>query len=154
MTTNFSKTDMMIRKPAHEVFDAVVNPEITTRFWFTKSTGKLEAGQTVTWTWEMYGVTVPVVVKKIEPNERILIEWGNGQQQSMVEFQFKSVTPLATYLTIKNYDFKGTDEEIINQVVDSTAGFTLLLAGLKAYLEHGIQLNLTGDKYPEELRKG
>jgi hypothetical protein len=25
------------------------------------------------------------------------------------------------------------------------------LAGLKAYLEHGIELNLVGDRYPKEL---
>jgi hypothetical protein len=36
-------------------------------------------------------------------------------------------------------------------VADSTQGFTLLLAGLKAWLEHGIQLNLTPDRYPKGI---
>jgi hypothetical protein len=36
-------------------------------------------------------------------------------------------------------------------VLDATGGFTLLLAGLKAYLEHRIQLNLVADKFPKEL---
>lgn len=36
-------------------------------------------------------------------------------------------------------------------VADSTQGFTLLLAGLKAWLEHGVQLNLTLDRYPKGI---
>jgi hypothetical protein len=48
-----AKTAMLIRKPAAEVFEAFVNPDITTRFWFTKSSGRLEAGKQVQWDWEM-----------------------------------------------------------------------------------------------------
>jgi hypothetical protein len=36
----------------------------------------------------------------------------------------------------------------VQQVTDSTGGFTLVLAGLKALLEHNIQLNLVGDRFP------
>jgi uncharacterized protein YndB with AHSA1/START domain len=32
-----AKAGMRIRKPAVEVFDAFVNPDIKTKFWFTKS---------------------------------------------------------------------------------------------------------------------
>lgn len=52
----FVQAQMLIRKPIQEVFEAFINPEITTNFWFTKSTGKLEEGKTITWEWEMYGV--------------------------------------------------------------------------------------------------
>ena len=38
-----TKTGMLIRKPAAAVFEAFVNPDITTKFWFTKSSGKLQA---------------------------------------------------------------------------------------------------------------
>ena len=31
------KTGILIRRPAAEVFEAFVNPEITTQFWFTRS---------------------------------------------------------------------------------------------------------------------
>jgi hypothetical protein len=27
--------------------------------------------------------------------------------------------------------------------------FSLMLAGMKAFLEHGVQLNLTADRYPK-----
>ena len=32
-----AKAEMLIRKPVAEVFEAFINPEITTKFWFTKS---------------------------------------------------------------------------------------------------------------------
>jgi uncharacterized protein YndB with AHSA1/START domain len=38
-----AKAEMLIRKPSAEVFEAFVNPEVTTKFWFTKSSGRLEA---------------------------------------------------------------------------------------------------------------
>ncbi len=34
-----AKAELLIRKPVGEVFEAFVNPEITTKFWFTKSSG-------------------------------------------------------------------------------------------------------------------
>ena len=48
-----SKTGMLIRRPVAEVFEAFVDPEITTKFWFTQSGGRLEAGKQVQWEWEM-----------------------------------------------------------------------------------------------------
>jgi uncharacterized protein YndB with AHSA1/START domain len=38
---------MLFRKPHAEVFEAFVNPEVATKFWFTKSSGRLEAGKKV-----------------------------------------------------------------------------------------------------------
>jgi len=45
----FAKAEMLIRKGIEEVFDAFINPEITTKIWFTKSSGKLETGKHVEW---------------------------------------------------------------------------------------------------------
>ena len=71
-----AKAEMLIRKPVSEVFNAFTDPATTSKFWFTKSSGKLEAGKRVRWEWEMYGVSSPVTVKAIEPNKRIVIEWS------------------------------------------------------------------------------
>jgi uncharacterized protein YndB with AHSA1/START domain len=32
-----AKAELLIRRPVAEAFEAFVNPEITTRFWFTRS---------------------------------------------------------------------------------------------------------------------
>lgn len=52
--TPVADTGMLIRRPVAEVFEAFVNPEITSRFWFTQGSGRLETGKQVHWTWEMY----------------------------------------------------------------------------------------------------
>jgi uncharacterized protein YndB with AHSA1/START domain len=44
-----AKAEMLIRRPVAEVFEAFVNPEITAKFWFTRGSGRLEAGRQVRW---------------------------------------------------------------------------------------------------------
>jgi uncharacterized protein YndB with AHSA1/START domain len=39
-----AKAEMLIRRPIAEVFEAFVNPAVTSKFWFTKSSGRLEPG--------------------------------------------------------------------------------------------------------------
>ena len=39
-----AKAEMLIRKPVAEVFEAFVDPAITSRFWFTRGSGRLEPG--------------------------------------------------------------------------------------------------------------
>ena len=142
---------MMIRRPITEVFEAFINPEITTKFWFTKSSGPLEQGKKVDWIWDMYNLTVPVSVETIIPNEKIEIEWGEGLQKSSVEWNFNPLAENKTFVSITNFGFQAQGDELIHQIRDSTGGFTIVLAGLKAYLEHDIALNLIGDKFPKEL---
>lgn len=143
------ETQMLIRKPVSTVFQAFIDPKITANFWFTKSSSQLEIGKTVTWKWEMYGASVNVFVKDIIPNKKISIEWGDPV--TTVDFEFTSLTNDTTYVVIKNYGFKETGDDLIQTIKDSTGGFTTVLDGLKAYLEHNIHLNLIGDKYPKEV---
>jgi len=143
------ETQMLIRKPVATVFQAFIDPKETTNFWFTKSSGKLEEGKTVTWQWEMYGVSGDVHVKEIIPNKKISIEWGNPS--TTVDFEFTAVTDDTTYVIIQHYGFDLTGNELIQAIKDNTSGFTTVLAGLKAYLEHGLKLNLIADKYPKEV---
>lgn len=143
------ETQMLIRKPVAQVFEAFIDPAITCNFWFTKSSGKLEAGKTITWEWEMYGISTQVLVKEIGPNRKIIIEWG--KPATTVSFEFNALSEEKTYVVIKNYGFRETDSDLIAVIKDSTGGFTTVLDGLKAYLEHNINLNLIADKFPKEV---
>lgn len=145
--TIYVEAQMLIRKPIEDVFEAFINPEITTNFWFTKSTGKLEEGKTVTWEWEMYGVKSEVKVHQIIPNELIRTEWGSPSTN--VDYEFKTMEK-GTLIVIKSYGFSQTGEDLLRQVNDNTGGFTTVLDGCKAYLEHGIKLNLIEDKFPKK----
>ena len=146
-----TKTGMLIRKPVADVFEALINPDITTKFWFTKSSGRLEAGKQVQWDWEMYNISVPVTVKVIEPNKRIVIEWPGYSGATTVEWKFAPQADGTTFVSITEAGFTGDWDELVKQVTDSTQGFTLMLAGLKALLEHNVKLNLVADRYPKGI---
>lgn len=137
---------MLIRKPVEEVFEAFIDPAITTKFWFTKSNGRLEKGKRIRWDWEMYGVSAELDVKEIEQNKRIVIQFDDD---TTVEWLFTPRELEGTFVEINNYGFKGNSTEIVNQVIDSTGGYTIVLCGLKALLEHNIVLNLVADKFPD-----
>lgn len=141
------KAQMLIRRPVAQVFEAFVDPAITTRFWFTKSSGRLEPGKQVRWDWEMYGASAQVIVKAIEPNRRILIEWDSPP--CPVEWIFSAREDNTTLVSITNSGFRGSDDEVLDKAIDSMGGFVMVLAGLKALLEHDIALNLVADHHPD-----
>ena len=147
------RTGMLIRRPVADVFEAFVDPTITTQFWFTKSSGRLQAGKQVQWDWEMYGVSIAVTAKAVEPNERIVIEWPGYSGLTTVEWVFAPQPDGATFVNITEAGFTGDGDELAKQVADSTQGFTLVLAGLKALLEHNVRLNLVADRYPKGLEE-
>ncbi|XID91963.1 SRPBCC family protein [Paenibacillaceae bacterium WGS1546] len=142
------RADMLIRKPVEEVFEAIVNPEVTTKFWFTKSSGKLEQGKSVRWDWEMYGVSSPVNVLELEENKRIVMDWGDEGDLSRVEWTFASRSD-GTLVSVANFGFQGDGDDVMNQALDSTGGFTMVLCALKALLEHGVVLTVVADRAPD-----
>ena len=105
-----TETGMLIRKPVAEVFEAIVNPDITTKFWFTRSSGRLAVGRPIRWDWQMYDVSIEVTAKAIDNNRRIVVEWPGYSGPTTVEWRF---------------------------------------APLNDLLEHGVRLNLVGDRYPK-----
>lgn len=141
------KTQMLIRSPVDKVFEAFVDPAITTKFWFTRSSGRLVPGHQVEWQWEMFGVSALIEVKAVEPNKRILIEWDDPP--CPVEWLFTPREDDTTLVKISNWRFSGSDGEAVARAIDSMGGFTMVLASLKALLEHGIVLNLVADHFPD-----
>jgi uncharacterized protein YndB with AHSA1/START domain len=132
-----AEIEMVIRKPVDQVFNALIDPAITTQFWFTKSTGKLAAH---------------VDVKEIDRHKRILIEWDSYVGRTPVEWEFGARPDGTTKVTIKNWGFRG--ENVVSQTVDATQGFSFMLAALKAWLEHHIRLDLVADKNPDGYVQG
>jgi uncharacterized protein YndB with AHSA1/START domain len=142
-----AKCELLIRKPVAAVFEAFVDPAITTRFWFTKGSGRLEPGAHLRWDWEMYGVGTDVTVKAIEPNRRILVEWNTADNPSEVEWTFAERGHARTWVTVENRGFSGPRNAQIAEALDSTGGFALVLAGAKIWLEHGIEPRFVLDRH-------
>lgn len=142
---------MLIRKPVSKVFEAFTDPEITKNFWFTKGSNKLEKGKKVTWEWEMYGASAEVQVEEIIENELIVVRWGDPA--TTIHFVFQELSDGSTYVTITNTGFTQEGSELVAAVNDNTGGFTTVLDGAKAFLEHNINLNLIADKFPKEFSR-
>ena len=147
------KTGMLIRKPAAVVFRAFVDPTITTQFWFTKASGRLEVGRTVQWEWEMYNISVPVTATTIDPHRRLVVEWPGYGGRTTVEWLFEEQPDGTTFVRITESGFTGDGDSLVTQVTNSTQGFSLVLAGVKALLEHNIRLNLVADRFPKGIEQ-
>lgn len=142
------RAHMLIRKPVEVIFEAFIDPAITSKFWFTRGSGKLQQGGKVTWHWDMYGAAAEVAVLAVERNRRILIAWPTP-----VEWVFSPRGDNDTFVTITASEFAGTDDQKVARALDSMGGFSFLLAGCKAFLEHGVMLNLVADHNPDAHAK-
>jgi uncharacterized protein YndB with AHSA1/START domain len=145
--------EMLIRKPVAEVFAAFVDPEVTSKFWFTRGSGRLEPGKRVQWHWEMYDFSTQVAVKSIEANKRILVDWSADGSTTTIEWTFTARDDGTTFVSITNSGFSGEADEVVKQAIGATEGFAFVLAGSKALLEHGVRLNLVPDRFPDGLEK-
>src|SRR6266516_1902290 len=148
-----AKAEMLIRKPVAEVFEAFVNPDLTSKFWFTKGSGRLEAGKQVRWDWEMYDFSLEVDVKAVEKNSRIVIEWPASGASTTVEWAFTPRSDGTTFISVTNKGFPGDEDQVVQHALDSTEGFAFLLAGAKALLDHDVTLNLVRDRFPDGIGK-
>src|SRR5262245_9857522 len=115
-----ARAQMLIRAPVERTFEAFVDPTVTQRFWFSKGSGRLESGKRVRWDWEMYGVFTHVDVKVVEPATRILIEWNGPDNPTFVEWIFGPKGADQTFVTIKNWGFRGDPDTVVAEAMNST----------------------------------
>lgn len=151
MADPVAKAEMQIRRPPAEVFEAFADPAITARFWFTGGSGRLEPGARVRWDWAMYGFSVDVEVEAFEPDRRIEVIWSAYGAPSTIEWRFTPLPDGTTFVSVVNAGFAGSDAEKMKAALDATEGFAFVLAGAKAWLEHGVALNLVRDRFPQGL---
>jgi uncharacterized protein YndB with AHSA1/START domain len=147
-----AKAAMLVRKPADEVFEAMVNPEITSRFWFTKSSGRVEEGKILEWTWEMFDFSLQVTVKKVQENRLISWAWPGAEgQDDGVEITFAPHADHTTFVSIVEKGTIADEVNLVDKVAGQTAGWTMVLSALKALLEHNIILTVVRDRFPDGL---
>ncbi len=142
----------MIRAPVATVFEAFVDPAVTTKFWFSKGSGPLEAGKSVRWDWEMYGADDDVHVRAIEADKSIIYDWGGQGKLSRVEMTFTALDEDRTFVEVTNGGFHGDAESVVAQALDSNGGFTTVLCAAKVWPEQGINARLIEDKFPRALK--
>ena len=142
-----AKAQMLIRRPASEVFEAFANPDTMTKFWFPRATGRLETGKEVKWyvgtTDDAFKITVRV--RSAEKPHSLHIEWGDGDQFTHVRWEFEDKGNEGTIVRITESGFTGDQSAIVQSALDSTGGFNQVVTAVKALLEHNAQINVVKD---------
>ncbi|UNO39102.1 SRPBCC family protein [Streptomyces sp. MST-110588] len=143
-----ASASMIIRKPPEEVLEAFADPSVTTRFWYSRSSGRMVPGAELRWEWETYGASVQVRVEAVEEGRLIRFQWGNYEQPTLVELKFTPQASNATFVEVTETGFQGSGDDAVRWVNDTVGGFTTVLCALKALLEHGIELGAVADHHP------
>ncbi|MBC5772858.1 SRPBCC domain-containing protein [Pontibacter sp. KCTC 32443] len=134
------KTALQVLKPAHDVFEAIVDPAKMSNYFISEGSGRMEEGKTLTWKFPEFEETFPVRVGKIEKDNYIAYYWdGTDGNELLVEINLTPKGENATVVTITEKEMEN-NEAGLNWLKGNTAGWANFLACLKAYLEHGINL--------------
>jgi uncharacterized protein YndB with AHSA1/START domain len=135
--------DMLIRRPAREVWEAFADPDRIRRFWLARSSGRLEPGAAVRWEFKVAGAATDVRVVEAVPGELLDLRWDDDQPLRITFADRGDDTVVRVLLTDFGGDAPAAD------AVNAMSGFTLVLASLKLWLEHGIEGELMYDKFPD-----
>jgi uncharacterized protein YndB with AHSA1/START domain len=141
MADPIARASILIRRPVAEVFDAFVRPDKITQFWLESTTGPLAKGAQVTWCFMVPGATQTVTVTEFEAKRRIAFDWSDGNHVNM---DFDPRPNGATRVSVAVTGF--VDGSKVDQAVNATEGFSIVLCDLKTLLESGRSANLVKDK--------
>ena len=133
-------TALQIAKPVHEVFEAIVDPAKMSNYFISKSTGRMEEGETIMWGFPEFEMEFPVRVAKVEQDKYISYYWdGENGEELLVEIILTPAASNATLVTVTEKSMKN-NEAGIKWLKGNTAGWANFLVCLKGYLEYGINL--------------
>lgn len=133
-----------VARPAAEVYELVADPAELSRYFTTGGArGRLEAGAEVSWDFADFPGRFPVTVVEAEPPRRIVIRWDGREsveEQTTTTFTFTPVDGgVRTLVTITESAWRPTPGGA-ESAFGNCAGWTGMLAALKAWAEHGINL--------------
>ena len=136
-----------VSRPSREVFEAVADPAQLSRYFTTGGAdGRLAPGATVSWDFHDFPGRFPVWVLEVDPGRSIVVEWegheggGPAGYRTRVTFTFEPVdndTRTKVSVTEQGWDASATG---IDASYGNCMGWSQMLAALKIWVEHGINL--------------
>jgi uncharacterized protein YndB with AHSA1/START domain len=133
------KAALQILKPAHEVYEAIVDPSKMSNYFISESSGRMEEGKQIKWRFPEFGIEFPIRVGNMEKDKYISYYWEVDSVELLVEMTLTPYMEEATVVTITEKS-RNNNEAGIKWLVGNTEGWANFLACLKAYLEYGINL--------------
>ncbi|MEJ9211261.1 SRPBCC family protein [Bacillus smithii] len=137
-------TKFKILKPAHEVFEAFVDPSKIGNFWFSSSSDRWEQGKTVTLRYDEYNAQLDINVLEVELNKKIVFKWGPTEDEHIVTITLNELDHSNTIVEVKEEGFNENDDELIHKLLGNKEGWVFVLSCLKSYLEFGVTELRTG----------
>jgi uncharacterized protein YndB with AHSA1/START domain len=139
------KVSGRISRPVHEVFEAVADPAKLSGYFTTGGAkGRLKTGATVTWDFHDFPGAFPVHVVEVVPDRRIVLKWEGESVEAddrltTVTMTFEEIDGGRTLVTISEEGWR-QDEGGLRASYGNCQGWMQMLCGMKAYVEHGINL--------------
>ena len=127
-----------VLRPVDDVFAAIVDPERMSRYFLTRGSGPLRAGETVQWEFAV-GRSLSVDVKTVEQGHRIDFDWAASGVKARVTIVLKPEGTNTTMVSIHEAAWP-LDPVGVRRALEQTSGWTHFLCCMKAYLQHGIKL--------------
>ena len=141
MTNFVAKASQLINCQPREAFDAFVDPERITQFWLSASSGPLSKSAKVTWHFMVPGAVDTITVTEFEPAALIAFNWSDG---SNTRLEFSAHSSEMTKVSVEAQGSAGDD--LVEQIVNTTEGFSIVLCDLKTLIESGKSANLVRAK--------
>lgn len=141
MTSPMAKASQLINCPIEEAFNAFVDPGKITQFWLASTSAPLSQNAKVTWHFLVPGAVETAVVDEFQPARLIAFTWSDGLK---VRLEFSEQSPGKTRVAVEAQGFSGNDA--VDQAVNATEGFSVVLCDLKTFLESGKSANLVRAK--------
>ena len=140
------QVSLKIRKPAAQVFDAVVDPKKLSGYFVQSASGPLVAGSTVMWKFLEVADPFPVVAREVVQDQRIVLEWPSaaGGGDNRVEMNFKPIDADNTLVQISESGWPDTRQAGLTASQGNAGGWMHMMACMKGYLEYGINLRAGG----------
>ena len=136
---------MFVSRPVGTVFEAVADPAILSKYFTTGgAVGRIEAGRSVTWDFHDFPGAFDVQVEEVVPNERIVLRWpandeSGDEYQTCVTFTFTPTDDGRTKVEIAESGWPETPTGL-KASYNNCMGWAQMLAALKMWVEHGINL--------------
>ena len=130
---------LKVLKRVHDVFEAIADPARITQYFVSTTSGRLEPGKIVIWTWDDFNATAEIQVEAVEIDRLIRFSWSGSGAATISEIELEALGPEITQVRVHESGWD-KDDKGIKQYAGNVEGWVGFLHCLKAYLEYGIDL--------------
>ena len=124
---------MQIQRPVHQVYEAIVNPNIMSNYFISKSSGLMEEGNELVWNFSEFDIDYTLRIGKMIKDEYVSFYWHKDEVELLVEMTLVEKENNSTLITITEKS-RDNDEKGLKWLSENTFGWTNFLTCLNGYI--------------------